>query len=154
VKRDGVLASKTPAAYVEIRVFAHATEDEEKVLAAVRNTLPPQVSENITFKKSKLTGHYGNPIVLFEAKVKDREHVKAFLEKLAYSLSSLDKEVLAGEIEQHVDKGCLYLRLDKQSAYVNETRLCTTDPIHFRIHFKRVNPKEIAAFCREIGLIP
>jgi len=143
-----------PAAYIEIRVFAHATEDEEKVLAAVRNILPPHVSENTTFKRLNLTGHHGNPIVLFEAKIRDKEHVKAFMEKLASSLSSLDKEVLASEIERHIDKGCLYLRLDKQSAYMNETRLCTTDPIHLRIHFKRANPKEIAAFCREIGLIP
>jgi len=148
------LSSKTPVTHIEIRVFAHATEDEDKVLTAVRNTLPPRISENITFKRSSLTGHHGNPIVLFEAKIRDKEEAKAFLQKLASSLSSLDKEALANEIEQHVEKGCLYLRLDKQSAYLNEIRLCTTDPIHFRIHFKRANLKEIVAFCREIGLIP
>lgn len=148
------MSSKTSVTHIEIRVFAHATEDEDKVLTAVRNTLPPRISENITFKRSSLTGHHGNPIVLFEAKIRDKEEAKAFLQKLASSLSSLDKEVLANEIEQHVEKGCLYLRLDKQSAYLNEIRLCTTDPIHFRIHFKRANLKEIVAFCREIGLIP
>ncbi|MEM0058352.1 MAG: RNA-binding domain-containing protein [Candidatus Bathyarchaeia archaeon] len=148
------MSSKTPVTHIEIRVFAHATEDEDKVLTAVRNTLPPRISENITFKRSSLTGHHGNPIVLFEAKIRDKEEAKAFLQKLASSLSSLDKEALANEIEQHVEKGCLYLRLDKQSAYLNEIRLCTTDPIHFRIHFKRANLKEIVAFCREIGLIP
>jgi RNA binding exosome subunit len=148
------LASKIPVAYIEVRVFAHATEDEEKVLAAVRNTLPPQVSESITFKRSSLKGHHGNPIVLFEARIRDREQARAFMQKLASSLSSLDKEVLAGEIERHIDRGCLYLRLDKQSAYLNEIRLCATDPIHFRIHFKRADLKEITAFCREIGLIP
>lgn len=148
------MSSKTPVTHIEIRVFAHATEDEDKVLTAVRNTLPPRISENITFKRSSLTGHHGNPIVLFEAKIRDKEEAKAFLQKLASSLSSLDKEVLASEIEQHVEKGCLYLRLDKQSAYLNEIRLCTTDPIHFRIHFKRANLREIVAFCREIGLIP
>lgn len=148
------MSSKMPVAYIEIRVFAHATEDEEKVLAAVRNTLPPKVAENLAFKRSNLTGHHGNPIVLFEAKIRDKEQAKAFLQKLASSLNSLDKETLANEIEQHIDKGCLYLRLDKQSAYLNEVRLCTTDPIHFRIHFKRANPKEIAGFCREIGIIP
>ncbi|MEM2412894.1 MAG: RNA-binding domain-containing protein [Candidatus Bathyarchaeia archaeon] len=148
------MSSKTSVTHIEIRVFAHATEDEDKVLTAVRNTLPPRISENITFKRSSLTGHHGNPIVLFEAKIRDKEEAKAFLQKLASSLSSLDKEALANEIEQHVEKGCLYLRLDKQSAYLNEIRLCTTDPIHFRIHFKRANLKEIVAFCREIGLIP
>ncbi|MEM2281821.1 MAG: RNA-binding domain-containing protein [Candidatus Bathyarchaeia archaeon] len=148
------MSPRMQVAYIEIRVFAHATEDEEKVLAAVRNTLPQHVAENLTFKRSNLTGHHGNPIVLFEAKIREKEYVKAFLQKLASSLSSLDKEVLANEIEQHIDKGCLYLRLDKQSAYLNEVRLRTTDPIHFRIHFKRANLKEIMAFCREIGIIP
>jgi RNA binding exosome subunit len=148
------LSSKMPVAYIEVRVFAHATEDEEKVLAAVRNTLPSHVAENLTFKRSNLTGHHGNPIVLFEAKIRDREHAKAFLQKLASSLNSLDKETLANEIEQHIEKGCLYLRLNKQSAYLGEVRLCSTDPIHFRIHFRRMSPKEIAEFCREIGIIP
>jgi RNA binding exosome subunit len=147
------LSSKIPVTHIEIRVFAHATEDEEKVLTAVRNTLPPQVSENIAFKRSNLTGHHGNPITLFEAKIKEKDHVKAFFEKLASTLNSLDKEVLSGEIEQHIDKGCLYLRLDKQSAYLNEVRLCTTDPIHLRIHFRKADSKEIAEFCRKIGII-
>ncbi|MEM2781071.1 MAG: RNA-binding domain-containing protein [Candidatus Bathyarchaeia archaeon] len=148
------MSSKTPVAYIEIRVFAHATEDEEKVLTAVRNTLPSHVAENLPFKRSSLAGHHGNPIVLFEAKIRDKNQARAFLQKLASSLSSLDKETLANEIEQHIEKGCLYLRLDKQSAYLNEIKLCTTDPIHFRIHFKRAKSKEIASFCREIGIIP
>ena len=148
------MSSKIPVIHIEIRVFAHATEDEEKVLTAVRNTLPSQVSENITFKRSNLTGHHGNPITLFEAKIKEKDHVKAFFEKLASTLNSLDKEILSSEIEQHIDKGCLYLRLDKQSAYLNEVKLCTTDPIHFRIHFRRADSKEISEFCRKIGIIP
>lgn len=147
------MSSKVPVTHIDIRVFAHATENEEKVLEAVRKTLPPQVSENITFKKSGLTGHHGNPILLFEARIKEKDHVKAFLEKLASSLSSLDKEVLKSEIEQHIEKGCLYIRLDKQSAYLNEVRLCPTDPIHFRIHFKKSDPKEILEICRNIGII-
>lgn len=151
---DAILSSKVPVTHINIRVFAHATEDEEKVLSAVRNTLPPQISENITFKKSNLTGHHGNPIVLFEAKIKDKDHVEAFLKKLASGLSSLDKEVLSSEIEQHIEKGCLYIRLDKQSAYFNEIRLFATDPIHFRIHFKKSHMKEILEICRKIGIIP
>lgn len=148
------MSSKVPVTHINIRVFAHATEDEEKVLSAVRNTLPPQVSENITFKKSNLTGHHGNPIVLLEAKIKEKTHVEAFLKKLASSLNSLDKEALSSEIEQHIEKGCLYIRLDKQSAYLNEIGLCATDPIHFRIHFKKSNIKEILEVCRKIGIIP
>jgi len=148
------LYSKVPVTHIDVRVFAHATEDEEKVLSAVRNTLPPQVSENIVFKKSNLSGHHGNPITLFEAKIKEKEHVKAFLERLASGLSILDKEILGGEIEQHIERGCLYIRLDKQAAYLNEFRLGTTDPIHFKIHFKKSTMKEIVDVCRSIGIIP
>ncbi|MEM1563198.1 MAG: RNA-binding domain-containing protein [Candidatus Bathyarchaeia archaeon] len=148
------MSSKVPVAYIDLRVFAHATEDEEKVLSAVRNTLPPQVSEGIIFKKSNLSGHHGNPITLFEAKIKEKDHVRAFLEKLASSLSILDKEILGSEIAQHIEKGCLYIRLDKQAAYLNEFKLGTTDPIHFKIHFKKSNTKEIIDLCRRIGIIP
>jgi RNA binding exosome subunit len=147
------LPPKIPVTYIDVRVFAHATEDEEKVLSAVRNTLPPQVSENIVFKKSNLSGHHGNPITLFEAKIKEKEHVKAFLERLASSLSILDKETLGSEIEQHIERGCLYMRLDKQSAYLNEFRLGATDPIHFKIHFKKSDFKEIVNVCGNIGII-
>ena len=148
------MSSKVPATYIDVRVFAHATEDEGKVLSAVRNTLPQQVSESIAFKKSNLTGHHGNPITLFETRIKEKDHVKAFLEKLASSLSPLEKEILGNEIEQHIEKGCLYIRLDKQAAYLNEFRLGTTDPIHFKIHFKKSDTKGIAEVCRSVGIIP
>ncbi|MBS7621509.1 hypothetical protein KEJ32_05300 [Candidatus Bathyarchaeota archaeon] len=148
------MSSKVPVTHIDVRVFVHATEDEEKVLSAVRNTLPSQVSESIAFKKSNLSGHHGNPITLFETKIKEKDHVRAFLEKLSSSLSILDKEALGGEIEQHVERNCLYIRLDKQAAYLNEFRLGTTDPIHFKIHFKKSNMKEIVDLCRSIGIIP
>jgi len=150
---DAALSSKVPVTHIDIRVFAHATEDEEKVLSAVRNTLPSKMSEDIVFKKTSLTGHHGNPIILFEAKIKDKGHIKAFFENLTSRLDSLDKEILSNEIGQHIEKGSLYVRLDKQSACLNELKLGTTDSIHFRIHFKKSNPKEIAEICRNLGII-
>ncbi|MEM1539327.1 MAG: RNA-binding domain-containing protein [Candidatus Bathyarchaeia archaeon] len=148
------MSSKVPVTHIDVRVFAHATEDEEKVLTALRNTLPPSASENIVFKKTSLTGHHGNPIILFEGKIKDKNHIKAFFENLASKMSSLDKEILNSEIEQHIDKGCLYVRLDKQSAFLGEVRLSAADPIHFRIHFKKSKPEEILEVCRSFGIIP
>lgn len=148
------MSSKIPVTHIDVRVFAHATEDEEKVLSAVRNIMPAKVSETVVFQKSNLTGHHGNPIILFEAKIKDKECIKEFFEKLASNLSSLDKEILGSEIEQHIEKGCFYIRLDKQSAYLNKFRLCTADPIHLRVHFKKSKPKEIREACRNLGIIP
>ncbi|MGC8896046.1 MAG: RNA-binding domain-containing protein [Candidatus Bathyarchaeia archaeon] len=148
------MSSKIPIGYIDIRVFAHATEEVDKILTAVRNTLPAELADTITFKKTNLTGHHGNPITLLEARVKEKNAVQAVFEKLASSLSPLDKELLRNEIRQHLDGGNLYIRLDKQSAYLNEVKLCTTDPIHFRIHFQKHNPEEIVEICRKFGLLP
>jgi len=148
------LSSKIPIAYIDIRVFANATEDADKVLNAVQNTLPKEVIETVAFKKTNLTGHYGNPIVLIEARIKEKNVVQVVFEKLSSDLSSLDKELLSNEIKQHFDKGNLYIRLDKQSAYLNEIKFCQTDPIHLRIHFKKHDLDEVIGICRKYGLLP
>jgi RNA binding exosome subunit len=148
------LPSKLTIGHIDIRVFAHATEDPDRVLNAVRNTLPPRVIETVTFKKTGLTGHYGNSIVLFEVRVKETDAVQAIVERLSSGLSILDKETLSSEISQHLDKVNLYIRLDKQSAYANKLRLKSTDPIHFRIHFKKHGQEEIVDACKKIGLLP
>jgi RNA binding exosome subunit len=148
------LSSKTPVGYVDVRVFAHATEDLEKVLTAVRNTLPKEAGENAVFQKTSLTGHHGNPIILFEAKFTDKQALPAVLEKIANSLSTLDKETLNSEMKLHLEKRNLYLRFDKQSAFMGALRFSSNDPIRFKIHFKNKTPEEIMEICRETGLLP
>lgn len=148
------MSSKVPIAYIDIRVFVHATEDVDKILSAVHNTLPTELVKNVVFNKTNLTGYYRNPIILFETRIKEKDAVKAVFEKLASGLSSLDKELLNSEIRQRLDKGNLYIRLDKQSAYLNELKLSSTDPIHFRIHFKKSNIEEIVNICKKFGMLP
>ena len=148
------MSSKTSIGYVDIRVFAHATEDLEKVVIAVRNLLPEEVNENTVFKKTSLTGHHRNPIVVFKTRIIDRKALPRVLEKIARGLSSLDKQTLESEMNMHVEKCNLYLRFDKQSAFIGEVKLSSNDPIHFRIHFKNKASEEIGTICRELGLLP
>ncbi len=148
------LPSKIPIGYIDIRVFAHATEDVDKVLNAVRNTLPTEILDNVAMKRTNLTGHHGNPIILLEARIKEKKAAQAVFEKLSSGLSVLDKELLSNEISEHLDRGNLYLRFDKQSACINELKLSQTDPIHFRIHFKKSNIEEIVNICRKYGMLP
>ena len=148
------MSSKTPVGYIDIRVFAHATEEEDRVLKAARNILPPETANAVNFNKTNLTGYHGNPIILFDARIKDKNLAKAVFAKLCSGLSLLDKETLGSEIRDHLDKGNLYIRLDKQSAYLNEMRLGSTDPIHLRMHFKKHGDEEVLDVCRESGLIP
>lgn len=148
------MPSKNPVAYVIIRTFAHATEDRERVLKALHNVLPSELSETVEFKTMNVEGHYGNPIVLFEAIVKDKKAASAVLEKLAAGLSVLDKELLGREVERHVDRGNLYLRLDKQAAYLGDFKLGQADSIHLQVHFKKHMFEEVVGVVKEFGLIP
>jgi RNA binding exosome subunit len=148
------VSSKTPIGYINVRAFAHATEDPEKVLTAIRNTLPKELGENAIFQKTSLTGHHKNPIILFETKLTDKQHLSAALEKIAAGLSPLDKEKLDSEIKLHLEKRNLYLRFNKQSAYQGELRFSSNDPIHFKIHFKNKTPEEIVKICRKTGVLP
>lgn len=147
------MTSKTPIGYIEVRVFAHATEDPKKVSIAVRNILPKEIGEHPILQKTSLTGHHGNPIVLFKTKIADKKALPLVLEKIAESLSSLDKQTLDSELKMHLEKRNLYLRFDKQSAYLGEVKLSSNDPIHFKIHFINKTPEEITTVCREIGLL-
>jgi len=142
---------KFPIAYIDIRFSVHATEDPEKVKKAVYNLFPANCIEEVTFKKDALKGHYGNPIILFETRIKDGEMIKAFVEKLANSLNELDKETILREANIFVEKSNLYLRFDKQAAFEDEFTLHKADPIHIRIHFRK---RDIIEICQELGLMP
>jgi len=53
-----------------------------------------------------------------------------------------------------LESGNLYIRLDKQSAYLGEFRLGSTDTIHLRMHFRKPSTEEVVDICREFGLLP
>ena len=145
--------SQLPVAYVDVRFCAHATEDVDKVVMAVQNVLPSDHIEDITFNRSNLEGHYGNPITFFDARIKDKETVRALVENLSANLSSLDKEELGRTIHRCVEKGSLYIRLDKQAAFQGKIKLVTSDPIHIRMRFRKSKIEDVIEICREIGMI-
>ena len=148
------MSSKPPIAYIDIRVFAHATEDPEKVQTAVLNLLPEELAKTIIFQKTTLTGHYGNPITLFVAKLTDKKLLLGVLQKIGLGLSSLDKEELCQTLKLHLEKGNLYLRFDKQNAFLGTIKLAQYDPIHVKIHFKNKSTQEIMEICKTSGLLP
>lgn len=148
------MSKALPIAYVDIGFFAHATEDEAKVLGAVKHLLPLDHAEDVVFQKSRLWGHHGNPIVLFEAKIKEKAVLMTVVENLALNLGVLDKEALLNEIDKHLEKGSLFIRLDKQAAFEGTFKFATADPIRVRLRFKKNRPEDVVQICREIGLLP
>lgn len=137
-----------------IRFLAHATEDPEKVEKAIFKLLPDNNIDEIQLKQSPLKGHYGNPITLYEIKIKDSKIIFKFIEKLSRNLSKSDKATLLEEANLLIDRGNLFLRLDKQAAFKGEYKLCKADPFHIRIRFKGNDKENIVHTCQELGLLP
>ncbi len=148
------MSSKLPIGYIDIRVFAHATEDQLKVETATKNLFPISLQETLIFQKTTLTGHHSNPILLFTAKLTDRKLLPLALEKLGASISALDKEQLNQDIDLRIEKGNLYLRFDKQAAFLGSPKLSQNDPIHLKIHFKNKTKQEIIDLAKQTGLLP
>jgi RNA-binding protein len=147
------MSSKLPIGYIDIRVFAHATEDPQKVETATKNLFPISLQETLIFQKTTLTGHHSNPIIFFTAKLTDRKLLPSALEQICTGLSALDKEQLNQDIKLHLEKGNLYLRFDKQAAFLGKLKLTQNDPIHLKIHFRDKTSQEIIELAQQTGLL-
>ncbi|MCK5562534.1 hypothetical protein KAI30_00045, partial [Candidatus Bathyarchaeota archaeon] len=86
-------------------------------------------------------------------RIKKKEIVEAVVKALSSGLSELDKETLLREIDLHMKKGSLYIRLDKQAAFQGEFKLCSADPIRVHIRFKKRKLEDIIKTCRELGIL-
>ena len=146
--------SQVPINCIDVRFLAHATEDPEKVVNAVRTILPADPWEKLIFNRRNIRGHYGNPISFFEAKVKNKSTIKVLVNNLSSNLTKCDKETLKTELNLHVAKNSLYLRLDKQAALLGGIKLCNSDPIRIRIRFGNRTLEDIGKICLALGLFP
>jgi RNA binding exosome subunit len=147
-------AETKPIEYIDIRVFAHATENQTKVETATKNLFPPELTETLVFEKNNLSGHHSNPIIMLTAKLADRKLLPGALAKLGSGLSSLDKEQLNEEIGLHLEKGNLYLRFDKQAAFLGQAKYTQNDPIRVKVHFKDKTNDEVVDLAKQYGLLP
>lgn len=143
-------------ANVELSVIAHATEDTAKVCSAVKNLLPSELRGSVDFKKESTTGHHGNPITTLKATITDREEIEQLVAELAGKLSALDRTTLSSELEHCVDEdGNLYLRFDKQAAFLGTMQFKQEDAIRVRIRLQGWGHKleAMRRICQEMGLI-
>jgi RNA-binding protein len=104
--------------HITFRAFAAATEDEERVKAAL-SIFVPLDKINI----STATGHFDNVIKILEATVRRREGL-TFFELLREQLPEEERERLRQDVPRRMDEECeLHLRLDKQAAYKGRVEL-------------------------------
>ncbi len=111
--------------------FAHATEDEQRVLSVLRTLVP----EGVEVRRLKLEGHHGNPIVNLEAKVGQRKLLRELWQHVLAKLHVGELKKLSKVMLERVDGDCFfYLRFDKQLAHAGELVLTDSgDAIHLKL---------------------
>lgn len=113
------------AHHVRISTFIHATEDEDKVLEALSTFIPGEIDdEDVDFEVVSTEGYFGNPIKVVTAEIKRSKAVRAFLKHLKSLLTEDDVDYLLEHLNEKVDEdGTLYIRFDKQKAYLGEAEV-------------------------------
>jgi len=129
---------------ITYRIMVHGTEDEEKVIKALKNILPPASPE-----REQVEGHHGNPLTILKGKITEKKTIKKFTEKILTLLKNIN-------IEKHVDEtGNLFLRLDKQEAYNGNWKLVTHgDAIHLKVKIEAYPARREVAIKNIKKLIP
>ena len=106
-----------PFHYVDLRAFCYATEDEKRVIDALRTFLP----EEFPIERAETEGFHGDRILVLSARVERADDVRFVLDRLS---TLEDHDRLRDELVDRVDENCsLFLRFDKQRAFRNEVAL-------------------------------
>jgi RNA binding exosome subunit len=134
---------------VEVSAFAHATEDEDKVEKAMRSLLPEK-ARNIRLRMITVTGYHGDSITVMTGKMR-KKGATGVLRNVVRKLSSLDQQRLLDESEDRLDGGGnLYIRFDKQKAYIGKVSLQETDPVRMKFRLRLPHGNERADYVRGV----
>ena len=125
---------------VEISAIAHATDNLEKIQAALTTIMPESLKGRQLFTRRYLEGHYRNPITTFEARLTKLADVEEFTSNFFRHLSKSEKLRIERDLALHSDpEGNLYVRIDKQEAFRGIIEVGEVEPIRIRLKFNRLS---------------
>jgi len=114
---------------ISYRVFVYGTENEEKVREAIQTLFPnshPQIET--------IEGYFKNPVLILHDKIGKKREIRDFMKILETLNSSTKKRVLNELNNKMDDKGNLFLRFDKQRAYLGDLKIIEHgDAVHVKI---------------------
>jgi len=119
------------AHHVRLTTFIHATEDEDKVLEAIGTFIPEDINDDdVLFDIAETQGFFGNPIKVVNVEIKRSKAVRRFLDHFKKLLSERDKAYLLDHLDEKIDEeGTLYVRFNKQKAYLGEAEIDEGDDV-------------------------
>ncbi|HEX7515087.1 MAG TPA: RNA-binding domain-containing protein [archaeon] len=114
---------------ITVNVFVRSTEDESKVLAALRLIVP----ENVLIERQPVTGHFGNSIVILKARTEQAQTIRLIIRAIRNKLSKCEFIRLQEQILQHLSERCtLVVKFNKQAAARGVLELGEDDSIVVR----------------------
>jgi len=140
----------------EFSAIAHTTEDIQKVEKCVTFVVESISGTKANLSRRYLKGHHGNIITTISARLSHKELPSDTLNVLSRKLSESDRRFLSQHLGDRVDEnGNLYLRFDKQEAFLGNVRLQNGDPIRMKLKFAPgYDVEAVVTLCRESGLVP
>ena len=114
---------------ISYRTFVYGTESKEKVLESIKTLFP-----NSSPQCEATEGYYKNPVLILNNKIDKKREIKDFVENLS-SMKDPAKKRIFYQLENKMDDyGNLFLRFDKQRAYLGDLKVVEHgDSIHVKI---------------------
>jgi RNA binding exosome subunit len=131
---------------IVFEVIIHATEDKEKILESIEELF--EITEQ-EFVEEKLSGHFGNPILLLKAKL-SKKRAEHFAKKLVSKISKLQLNEFLQEIDVHFEDSSLFLRVSKQEMIRRMVSLQQNDAVKIKISIPIYKKNEIVKTYLEI----
>lgn len=115
---------------ISYRVFVYGTENDEKVKEAVQTLFPNSHPQTDTTE-----GYFKNPVLILHDKITRKREIKEFVQILE-QIDSSSKKQLLNQLENKMnERGNLFLRFDKQRAYLGDLKIIEHgDTIHVKIN--------------------
>ena len=123
-------------ARVEVRAYSRATEVLDRVKTAILNLYPDDIRDAIEVTTVKTTSHSKTPIIVITASTKAKKNAEYAFNHIISNLSEEDKIELKNTLYQRINDKCvLFVRIDKQAAYLGEVRLARNpDLVSVKVH--------------------
>ncbi|MGA2574193.1 MAG: RNA-binding domain-containing protein [Candidatus Methanomethylicaceae archaeon] len=115
---------------ISFSTIAHSTEDISKVETAILNLLPDSMRRSQTVSAQEVVGHHGNPIWLVALGVREKASAGEISEYIMRLIPVADRLRIRDQLDLFYDgRSTLFLRLDKQNAFLREARLSSGDDV-------------------------
>ncbi len=104
---------------IVVSAVVYSTENREKVAMAMATLFPFEFE----IVRVPAKGHFGNPIEYLEVEITKKRDIKRFWNNLMEILGD-QRRYLVNTLEERIDdQGQLFIRFDKQRAYMGEVVL-------------------------------